>query len=422
MNQMLAVKERIIHVYQKAGIILVPAMKFLVTFLVFVIINSRMGYDSRFSGLGVSLLLALFGALVPVSVTVFLAAVLILIHIYCVSKILAVIVLLFFLVFYLMFIRFTPKQGYALFAIPILMPLNMAYLIPLLLGMTGGPLSIVCAACGVAVYYLLDVVREAAQISVNNSVEDILALYRFVIDSLLDNKEMFLTMVIFALVILVTYFLRKMKYDHAFGIAIASGTMVMTLGFLFGNIRIKLEAGIVNMLLGCVFSALIMAIIQFFKLTLDYTAVERTQFEDDDYYYYVKAVPKIKLTAPEKNVVTLVPSRDEKDDEKEIPVFKRKEEDNFEFDAFELEETVDSRKLADSVQKMQKRYGRADRAYDSEMGRTSALPNISGKNKVDEELKTLTSFTDDINDFNPIEINKRRYTYKGKYGKNSNRK
>ena len=29
---------------------------------------------------------------------------------------------------------------------------------------------------------------------------------------------------------------------------------------------------------------------------MDYTRTEKVQFEDDDYYYYVKAVPKIKVT------------------------------------------------------------------------------------------------------------------------------
>lgn len=401
MNQLMDAKERMIHIYQKAGIIILPVIKFFAAFFVFIIINARMGYDSRFSGMGISLLFALFCAFVPASLTVFLAAALIMIHIYCVSKILSVIVFLFFLVLYLLFIRLTPKQSYAVLAVPILCPINMAYIIPLLLGMTSAPVSIIAAVSGVMVYYLLNVVREAAQISVSNSVDDILALYRFVIDSLLGNREMFLTMVIFSLVILVTYFLRRMKYDHAFGIAIVSGTMVMALGFLFGNIRITLEAGIVNMLIGCILSSLVMTIIQFFRMTLDYTAVERTQFEDDDYYYYVKAVPKIKLAAPEKNVVTIAVNREEDVDTGRIPLHKENEEEDFELGSFDLEETVASRKLADSVK---------------------SIKREKRENRVDEELKNLTSFTDDINDFAPIETKKRYTNYKGRYGKNLKRK
>ena len=32
---------------------------------------------------------------------------------------------------------------------------------------------------------------------------------------------------------------------------------------------------------------------------MDYSRVEKVQFEDDEYYYYVKAVPKLSVTAPE---------------------------------------------------------------------------------------------------------------------------
>ena len=43
-------------------------------------------------------------------------------------------------------------------------------------------------------------------------------------------------------------------------------------------------------------------IVQFFKTVVDYSRVENTQFEDDEYYYYVKAVPKIVMAKQQKSV------------------------------------------------------------------------------------------------------------------------
>ena len=40
----------------------------------------------------------------------------------------------------------------------------------------------------------------------------------------------------------------------------------------------------------------------YMKRVLDYTAVERVQFEDDDYYYYVKAVPKVNISLREMDI------------------------------------------------------------------------------------------------------------------------
>ena len=59
---------------------------------------------------------------------------------------------------------------------------------------------------------------------------------------------------------------------------------------------------IISMILGTIASAAIVYAIHFFRFTLDYSGVEYAQFEDDVYYYYVKAVPKITVTAPQKNV------------------------------------------------------------------------------------------------------------------------
>ena len=56
------------------------------------------------------------------------------------------------------------------------------------------------------------------------------------------------------------------------------------------------------MILGTLGSMLLVYIAQFFRMVLDYTSVENVQFEDDDYYYYVKAVPKLDMAMPQRNV------------------------------------------------------------------------------------------------------------------------
>ena len=35
---------------------------------------------------------------------------------------------------------------------------------------------------------------------------------------------------------------------------------------------------------------------------MDYARSESLQFEDDEYYYYVKAIPKVSVSTPEKTV------------------------------------------------------------------------------------------------------------------------
>jgi mannitol-specific phosphotransferase system IIBC component len=71
-------------------------------------------------------------------------------------------------------------------------------------------------------------------------------------------------------------------------------------GYLFvGTIKM---GPILIMIAGVIVSTLVAYILHFSILSLNYSHTEYTQFEDDDYYYYVKAVPKVKVTAQEVNV------------------------------------------------------------------------------------------------------------------------
>jgi hypothetical protein len=113
---------------------------------------------------------------------------------------------------------------------------------------------------------------------------------------------MIMSIVIFALILMVVFYVRRMKFDYAFEISIAAGALTSILGFLISDLILDKSEQILAMILGTIASAAIVFVIHFFKLTLDYSGVEHVQFEDDVYYYYVKAVPKITVTTPQMKV------------------------------------------------------------------------------------------------------------------------
>ncbi|WP_167955793.1 hypothetical protein [Anaerosporobacter faecicola] len=305
MMSLLVLKERLITIYQKIEVYAKPVVRFFISMLVFMVLNNSYGYDLRFNSLPIVLLLAAFCAFLPTPIMIIIAALLSFIHFYFVSKILSILVIAVFLVIYLLFIRFTPKQGYVLILMPICFLLKIPYVIPILLGIIGTPMAIIPVSCGVFLYFFIVIIKQAAQITVSMTVEDTLQLYTFVIDSLKANKEMILTIAVFAIVLLLTYFIRTRKMDHAFDIAIVTGVVVNIFVFLIGDLRLDIQDKILALVVGSIVSGIIVYVVQFFRLTLDYTAVEYVQFQDDDYYYYVKAVPKMKITVPQKNVTKI---------------------------------------------------------------------------------------------------------------------
>ena len=69
-----------------------------------------------------------------------------------------------------------------------------------------------------------------------------------------------------------------------------------------GNVLVLIDVDIISVISGSVIGIIIALFIQFCKGIVDYQRTEILQFEDDEYYYYVKAIPKLSVSGTNKNV------------------------------------------------------------------------------------------------------------------------
>ena len=78
---------------------------------------------------------------------------------------------------------------------------------------------------------------------------------------------------------------------------------------LVGDLIFDINESLLSVILGTVLSFLLVLVLQFFVFYVDYSRTEKVQFEDDEYYYYVKAVPKVTVAKPEKKVKQISSAR-----------------------------------------------------------------------------------------------------------------
>lgn len=298
----LELRARLMRFLQKFQIVIEPLVKFIMAFVVFRSINNAIGHETHLMSLPAELLLAFLGTFTPPVILVLLGAAVSLAHVYVASPLLAILVALLMVILYCFIARFSGKYGYVVLAVPILFLLKIPYVIPLILGLVATPMTIIPTACGIIIYRMFIVISTATELESTTVIEDILALYIDVIDRLVADKQMIITIAVFSAVIVVMYLLRKLSIDYVFTISVAVGAIFCILGFLFAGRLLDTDLDITSIVFETVGSMLITLVFQFFRMALDYTAVERVQFEDDDYYYYVKAVPKINLAIPERSV------------------------------------------------------------------------------------------------------------------------
>ena len=278
-------------IFQKYQTAIGFVFKFIISFAAYSRIVAELPYNDSLDKFWIKLIFGIIGALVPQIITIALLVIVSLYEIFSVSPIMALLVFVMLLVLYCFAARFSGKFAYVVIAIPLLMRFNLHYMIALLLGMTATPTAIFPAMVGIMSYYVFAAARSAMVGSEVSSMDDILALYIKYIDCVFENKEMFFVMLIFAFVIVIMWALRQIKFSYSFELTIFAGGAMMVIlhAVLAGFMSIRLS----YVILGTMLSMLCVYIVQFFRMVLDYSAVESVQFEDDDYYYYVKAVPKL---------------------------------------------------------------------------------------------------------------------------------
>ena len=152
-------------------------------------------------------------------------------------------------------------------------------------------------------YYLLSgIAVNASAIAEMKEDDTIITKFSEVLNQFIGNREMIAVLAILVVAALIVWFIRRLAVDHAWTIAIATGCLLQFVLWLICDLQLKLPANMLFVFAGVLASALIGFILQFFFFNLDYTRTERVQFEDDEYYYYVKAVPKIYVANTEKKI------------------------------------------------------------------------------------------------------------------------
>lgn len=304
MTTILELKEKMIRFYGKYEVYITPIIKFAVAMVTFLMINYNIGYMKSISRMPIALILALLCSILPLGATIFLASLVILADMYALSIEVCLVALLLFLVIYFIYFRFAPKHGVGALLTPICFHLNIPYIMPVGMGLLEEVYSVFALICGTVIYFFLHGVKENAAVLSSASEESGEAGTKIVIalNQLLGNKEMYLVLGIMVGTLVIVYIIRRMSIENAWQIAIISGILFETVGLIAGYMLLGISGKTIMVLIGNVISAVIAIVIQFLFFNLDYSRTERLQFEDDEYYYYVKAVPKAYVPGTDKRV------------------------------------------------------------------------------------------------------------------------
>lgn len=310
MTNLLVIKDQIIKIYAKFEAFITPVLKFLLMLFVLIVINSNIGYMTKVKNPAITLIIALLCSFLPLNLMVLFAALVIMLHMYALSLPVAAIVGMIMLLMFVVYFRFTPRDAIGVIITPILFTLKMPYVLPISMGLIGGPTSCVSIALGSVMYYVLEYVEDNSKnFSGSTDMENMASAFKGIIDGIVGNDTMKAVAIAFAITTLIVYLVKRLPINFSWIISIGVGTILEIIVVLVAAASLDGDVSAGGVILGTILGAIIGFIVMFFIFNVDYSRTEHVQFEDDEYYYYVKAVPKLSMEAPHVKVKRINPNQ-----------------------------------------------------------------------------------------------------------------
>ena len=184
-----------------------------------------------------------------------------------------------------------PGGGVLLAVIPILFLWRIPFLIPLAVGIAASLSGFVTVGSGVIIYYMLRLIADNLTYFSAGSATLVQRLF-FLLRGMAEHKALFVVLACFCLTTLIVYLLSRTEVPYAQQIAVAVGAVFNPCLLLAVFNFLDRAAAPENLLWGSLAALVLGLVFTLLYRFPDFAKTERVQFEDDEYYYYVKAVPK----------------------------------------------------------------------------------------------------------------------------------
>ncbi len=272
----------------------------LVAFVGLMCIKANFGYNKTVSQLWVCILISLVCAFFPIQGVSLVLTLVLIVDLMSLSSQTALVALGIIVIGYLVCAYFRSKNTYNMVAVPICYSFHSPYMMALGAGLLSSISELCSLICGCVIAFFLHIVKDNAAAIIDETSD--VSMFALLNEQLLTNKMFYFFLAAMVSMFLVVYYLRMSSIKMSWIVANITGVVVEFIIMLAGYLLTSQKSEIPALLLGNILVLIVGFILNYFILDLDYSRIEKVQFEDDDYYYYVTAVPKIRIVEEDKEI------------------------------------------------------------------------------------------------------------------------
>ena len=298
MGLLLKVRDRMSRFYGEHDTVIRILAKFCMALCAFAMINASLGQISFLRNPVVVGALALVCAFLPSNSTVMIGAGMILVHFYGISLEAAIAGGGMLIVGMLLYFSIAPHSAVPLILTAITMRMGIPSAAAVLFGLVGGPLSAVGVIFGVFTWYLVETTNRMGGTLESQAVDAAEAMVQKMtelMNSVISNREMAVMAAALAILLWIVWLIRRMAVKYAWMVAAGTGLLIYVGIRCISGVVLQIPVPALTVILDVALAAVTAMTAQAFLFSLDYRRTENVRFEDDEYFYYVKAVPKRKV-------------------------------------------------------------------------------------------------------------------------------
>ena len=195
---------------------------------------------------------------------------------------------------------FMAKQYLHIPGIPVFYQMHLTFLLPTEAALFGEYSEVVPLIGGTTVAFYLKQLRDNSAALTDGS--DTVTPFSLLTGGVLQNQLFILYLLSIIALFSAISILRRMPIKFAGQLSVVFGILIEFIIMLSGYLMFDSRDRIPNLIICNLISLAIGLISSYLVMDLDYSRVEKVKFEDDDYTYYVMAVPKVKIADDQKEV------------------------------------------------------------------------------------------------------------------------
>jgi len=294
---LVSLRNRVEIIYKKHSLLFSFIFRAIFALIAVLMLRAQTGYNQFLSGTWFVILFALVCGFIPTRVLVAILLAYIAVHMFTLSVGIGIVCTVIFIIAWMLSFRLSSGYGYVLILIPLLCFIRLPLLIPLVLALTAPAGSFLAVASGFVIYYMIRYVNNNS--AVFSGMTDVSEINKMgvMINGFFSYRDFLYTTAIIIGVFFIVFFLKKIPSKRPFVIAAAVGSgayiiLIIIANLIFGTMT---NQRLLYLIFGSIIALILALIVSGVILPLDHSRTEFLEFEDAEYYYYVRAVPKAAL-------------------------------------------------------------------------------------------------------------------------------